>query len=135
MGDGLECPSTYETYIDLNQNRHVKYVIWRFFRKMKALGSAKCTKCKQDIIYGQNTKHLVEHLKSEYYNQEENGSSVSYQVYLEHLGELLRPYDFPKTNPKHLKISFGIQVDDGFTLIRFPKSRKGRTIYQEKKHL
>ena len=43
-----------------------------------------------------------------------------------------QPSDFPKTNPKHLRISFGIKVDDGFTLIRFPKSRKGRTLYQEK---
>ena len=134
MGDRLECPSTYETYIDLYQNRHVKDVIWRFFRKMKDSESAKCTKCKKEISYGQNTNLLIEHLKIEHYYQEDIGVKVLYQVYLEHLSELLneRPSDFPKTDPKHLRISFGIKVDDGFTLIRFPKSRIGRTIYQEK---
>ena len=82
MGDGFESPSTYETYIDVYQNRHVKHIIWRFFRKMKDSESAKCTKCKKEISYGQNTNLSIEHLKIEHHYQEDIGFWILRQKFL-----------------------------------------------------
>ena len=49
MGDITKCPSNYETYIDLYQDGHVKYVVWQFFRKMETPGIAECNRCNNEI--------------------------------------------------------------------------------------
>jgi hypothetical protein len=132
MGDYSKCPSTYETYIDIFQHKYVKFVAWHFVNKMKASGHAECRKCHKEIIYGLNTKPFVEDLKCAHYVKEKVGANISYDVYLERQSTILQLYDFPPTNRKHLKVSFGVTVADGFTLIRFPLYRKGRSIHPDK---
>ena len=60
--------------------------------------------------------------------------SVQLFNYLKDLGSVMKheTYNLPKANKKHLNISFGVKIADKHTLVRFPLSRIGRTIYQEK---
>ena len=131
----MKCPPSYETYIDIFQSGHVKYVIWQFFRQQECLKSAICRNCSREIAFESEITVLVNHLKLDHNNEEsDNGSYYSYDNYIKDLGSVVKneSYNFPKLNKKDLKISFGVKIADKHTLVRFPLSRIGRTIYQEK---
>lgn len=134
MEDTTKCPPSYETYIDIFRSGYVKYVVWFFFRKLTASGIAECKNCHDEIIYGNDTVLLIDHLKSNHYSNEGSGFSYSYENYFQHLKQSLegKSYDFPEVNNTHLKLTFGVRYDEKFTLVRFPQCRKGRTIYPEK---
>ena len=68
----MKCPPSYETYIDIFQSGHVKYVIWRFFRQQEGLKSAKCKNSSREITFENYKTDLVNHLEFDH-NDEESG--------------------------------------------------------------
>ena len=133
MGNHRTYQHAYETYIDLFQSGPVRYAIWHMFRKMDEPGRAKCKECRSEVVYGRNTKLLVDHLKAEHHLTEEADSSF-YDKYLEYICDIMKQErsNFPIRNKTNLKISFGVSLADKFTLIRFPLCRQEKFIYDEK---
>ena len=130
MADSEQCPSAYETYIDIIKPSHVKYVIWFFFHKFEAKGTVECKNCHKEFIFNGDRIDLVEHLRAEHYVSDRSGFCYSYENYFEHLTQSVEynSFHFSEIQHDNLKLSFGVRYAANFTLLRFPESRKNRTV-------
>ena len=134
MAKSVECPPSYETYIDIIKPTGVKSVIWIFFQKCKDKGIIKCKKCWKEFVIDTDRNELVEHLKSEHYGNYRTGFCYSYESYFEHLTHSVKynSYQFSEFKENNLKLSFGVRYAENFNLLRFPESRKTRTVKSTK---
>ena len=134
MADSEQCPSAYETYIDIIKPSHVKYVIWFFFHKFEAKGTVECKNCHKEFIFNGDRIDLVEHLRAEHYVSDRSGFCYSYENYFEHLTQAVRynSHQFSEIQHDNLKLSHGVSFAENFTLLRFPESRKNRTVYSDR---
>jgi hypothetical protein len=129
-----ECPSSYETYIDIIKPSGVKYVIWFYFQKFEAKGIIECKNCRKVFTFTVDRNELVEHLRVEHYFSDRPGFCNSYENYFEHLTDRVKynSYNFSEIKQNNLKLSFGVRYAEKFTLLRFPESRKTRTLKSNK---
>ena len=130
-----QCPSSYETFIDMNKPERSKCVIWIFFNKIASRNIARCKVCDQEFSLCEKRTLLVDHLKENHYHNEGEGFYYSYENYMVHLAQSLHfeRHNFPEVQKNNLKISFGVRYAKKFTLVRFPESRKSRTKKSEPK--
>ena len=124
-----QCPSSYETFIDIQNPSRAKFVIWIFFNKIKSSNIIRCKECDEEFSFNEERNILVSHLKEKHYHNKGTGFYYSYQNYMDHLTQSLHfeRHNFPEVQEKNMKLSFGVRYKEHFTLLRFPESRKNRT--------
>ena len=124
-----QCPSSYETFIDIQNPARAKFVIWIFFNKIKSKNIIRCKECDEEFSLTRTRTTLVTHLKEKHYQNKGTGFYYSYQNYMDHLTQALHyeRHNFSEVQKKNLKLSFGIRYQENFTLLRFPECRKNRT--------
>ena len=108
MAKSDHCLSAYETYIDIIKPSGVKYVIWFFFRKFEAKGTAQ-RECKNGyniFVYNGDRNQLVEHLRA----SDRPGFCYSYENYFEHLTQAVRynSHQFSEIQHDNLKLFLGV---------------------------
>ena len=135
MVQNNQCPSSYETFIDMNKPERSKYVIWIFFNEIASRNIARCKACDKEFSLCEKRTLLVAHLKENHYYNEGVGFYYSYENYMEHLAQSLHyeRHNFSEVQNNNLKLSFGVRYANKFTLVRFPESRKSRTKKSETK--
>ena len=128
-----QCPSSYETFIDIQNPSRAKFVIWIFFNKIKSSNIIRCKECREEFSFTETRNILVSHLKEKHYHNKGTGFYYSYQNYMDHLAQSLHyeRHNFSEVQKNNMKLSFGIRYKENFTLLRFPECRKNRTIKSE----
>ena len=89
MSQPNQCPSSFETYIDIMKPRRAKCVIWIFFNKYPLRSIVRCKKCGKEFSICEKRSTLVVHLKEKHYYNEGTGFYNSYENYMEHLTQSL----------------------------------------------
>ena len=135
MAQPNHCPPSYETYIDMIKPTRAKCVVWIFFYRIQKRNVANCKACDKEFSLGVERSTLVAHLREQHYYNEGVGFYYSYQNYIEHLAQSLHyeRHNFSEIQNTNLKISFGVRNADKCTLIRYPESRKHRTVKSDPK--
>ena len=102
MAKSDECPSSYETYIDIIKPSGVKTVIWFFFQKFETKGTIECKNCRKEFIFNGDRNELVEHLRVKHYFSDRPGFCYSYDNYFEHLTQSVKynSYQFSEIKQK-----------------------------------
>ena len=135
MNQQSNCPMSYETYIDLFKPARAKFVVWIFFDKIRSRNVVRCKACDKEFSFCDERSTLVAHLKETHYYNEGTGFYYSYQNYMKHLAQSLHyeRHNFSEVKKDNLKLSFGVRNAEKITLLRFPESRKNRTIKSDVK--